>query len=95
MLLNVAQTYIKKDDFEEALEYLSRTLYLDPTHVKALSRKAFVHSEQGQIKVALETADKALKIDADNKELQIQVDELTLAVNSLEESERVQGLSDK
>ena len=35
------QTYIKTNQLDDALEFLARTLYLEPDNVKALSRKAF------------------------------------------------------
>jgi len=44
-LTNVAQAYIKKQQWPDAFEFLNRVLYLEPDHVKALSRKAFVLSE--------------------------------------------------
>lgn len=90
--MNIAQVYIKKIEYDDALEYISRTLYLDPCHVKALSRKAFIHSERGEIDMALEAGERALHIEKDNKELLIQVDELKLAASTLAEASRIKIL---
>ena len=95
ILINIAQVYIKKVDHDEALEYLSRTLYLDPNHVKALSRKAFVLSERGEPLRALELAERALTLEKNNPDLAIQVEELVLAVKSIEDMERIKIISDK
>jgi tetratricopeptide (TPR) repeat protein len=40
-LLNIAQCYIKLSEFEDAIEFLSRVLYLDDTNAKVESR-AFI-----------------------------------------------------
>jgi tetratricopeptide (TPR) repeat protein len=85
---------IKREKYDEATEYISRVLYLDPNHVKALSRQAFLLSESGELKAALMSAEKALSLDAENKELIVQVDELRAAVISKEEEERVKALLD-
>lgn len=85
---------IKRENYDEATEYISRVLYLDPNHVKALSRQAFLLSERGELKSALISAEKALSLDVENKELIVQVDELRAAVISKEEEQRVKALLD-
>jgi len=41
-LLNIAQVHIKVKDWDDAEEFLKRSLQIDPLHVKALSRYTFV-----------------------------------------------------
>eukprot|EP00981_Chlorochromonas_danica_P002153 scaffold428_cov168-Ochromonas_danica.AAC.18 len=76
LLLNIAQVHIKFKAYEDALEFLSRTLYLDGKNVKALSRQAFVFSEQGQIEQALLSLKQALALDPTNADLLAQRREL-------------------
>ena len=44
-----AQAYIKKSEYDDAMEFLARVLYLNGEHIKALSRKAFILGERGDI----------------------------------------------
>eukprot|EP00604_Paraphysomonas_vestita_P001519 CAMPEP_0174822658 /NCGR_PEP_ID=MMETSP1107-20130205/17506_1 /TAXON_ID=36770 /ORGANISM="Paraphysomonas vestita, Strain GFlagA" /LENGTH=277 /DNA_ID=CAMNT_0016042253 /DNA_START=22 /DNA_END=852 /DNA_ORIENTATION=+ len=46
ILTNIAQAHIQLTQYEDALEFLNRALYLDPNCIKALSRKAFIYSEK-------------------------------------------------
>eukprot|EP00605_Chrysophyceae_sp_TOSAG23-4_P001227 GSChrysophyteH1.ASY1.ANO1.1337.1 assembled CDS len=59
-LTNIAQAYIKQKNWDDSLEFLERALYLDFESPKALSRKAFVLSEQGQVSEAVAVAGEAL-----------------------------------
>jgi len=59
-LTNIAQVHIKLNNYDDALEFLSRTLYLDYAHAKALSRRAFIEAEMGNVAVAVTTAREAL-----------------------------------
>jgi len=93
-LINIAQVHIKKVNHDDAMEYISRVLYLDPNHVKALSRQAFLLSERGDLVSALASGEKALGLDADNKELIVQIDEIRAALTSKEEEQRVKALVD-
>jgi hypothetical protein len=79
-LTNIAQVHIKEQHLDDGLEFLSRTLYLEPTHVKALSRKAFVLSTTGREGEALQTAREALKQDPSNNDLISQVRDLEAIV---------------
>ncbi len=69
ILTNIAQANIKLKNYDSALEFLSRTLYLDSRHVKALSRKAFILSERGQQAEADEAISLALSVEPANAEL--------------------------
>ena len=59
-LTNIAQVYIKQNNYDDALEFLSRTLYLDYAHAKALSRRAFIEAAKGDVATAVVTAQEAL-----------------------------------
>ena len=86
------KVFIKQKFLEDADEFINRVLYLDPTHVKALSRKAFIITESGNNpEEALKFALKAQKFDKNSTpDLVAQVEELTAIVSSLKETERVQ-----
>lgn len=92
-LMNIAQVKIKLNELEDAIEFLSRVLYLDENHVKALSRKAFVLSERGDYKNALVSVEKALAVDNTNKDLLVQVEDIRGVINSSEEADRVKKIS--
>ena len=92
-LMNIAQVKIKLQKFDDAMEFLSRVLYLDEDHVKALSRKAFILSEQGDFKNALPLVERAISLDNTNKDLRIQMEEIRNIIKSSEEAERVKKLS--
>ena len=46
--------YLKQKDWDDAEEFVQRTLRVDPKNVKALSRRAFVLCETGRAEQALE-----------------------------------------
>ena len=48
------QVYLKQKKWEDAEEFVQRTLRVDPKNVKALSRRAFVLCETGRAEQALE-----------------------------------------
>lgn len=78
LLLNIAQAQLKLKDYEEGLEFLNRTLYLDAGNVKALSRHAFVLAEQGNTAEALVSINKALQLEPQNAELVAQHREISI-----------------
>lgn len=80
-LLNIAQCHLKLNNYEDGHEFLSRTLYLDPKNIKALSRLAFVLAEEGLHSNALETINKALLLDPMNPELITQQREIHVIHN--------------
>jgi len=47
-LTNIAQVYIKLKSYDDALEFLNRSLFVDEKNVKSLSRKCFILSELGK-----------------------------------------------
>lgn len=84
-LLNVAQVYIKQKKYDEALEFLTRTLYLNEKQPKALCRKAHVYNELNDIPSAYECVSAAYKLEPTNNEIMIQYDELKSKFEDLEE----------
>lgn len=92
-LMNIAQVKIKLNEYDDAMEFLSRVLYLDENHIKALSRKAHVLSERGDYKEALPLVEKAFSLDSSNKDLCIQLEDISSIIKSSEEAERVKKLS--
>lgn len=91
-LINIAQVHIATKNFEDAVDFLDRTLKLDVNHVKALSRKAFVLSETGNPKEALVLVSKAIKLDSKNQDLIVQHRDLHIIVKELEEEESLRKL---
>lgn len=65
-------------DYEDGLEFLKRTLYLDAANVKALSRRAFVLAEQGETAEALISITQALQLEPQNDELLAQHREISI-----------------
>lgn len=63
-LTNIAQVHIKLGQLDDALDFLGRTLALEPAHVKALSRQAFVLGQQKHFETALKSIAKAIKHDS-------------------------------
>jgi len=47
-LTNIAQVHIKLKAYDDALEFLNRSIYVDGKNVKSLSRKCFVLTELGR-----------------------------------------------
>jgi len=47
-LTNIAQVYIKLKSYDDAIEFLNRSLFVDDKNVKSLSRKCFVLCELGK-----------------------------------------------
>jgi tetratricopeptide (TPR) repeat protein len=91
-LTNIAQVHIKQENNEDALEFLSRTLYIEPNHVKALSRKAHVLSITGQAEEALTTARQALKLEPTTADLVAQVRDLEAVVKESQDEAALRKL---
>mgnify|MGYP003385976936 FL=1 len=70
-LLNIAQVYIKQTKYEYAIEFLTRTLYLNNNQPKALCRKAYVYNELNNINNAYECVSKAYQLEPLNNEITI------------------------
>lgn len=72
------QAQIKLKEYEDALEFLKRTLYLDERNVKALSRQCFVLMERGDSEGALVSINQALAIEPQNADLLAQHREVSI-----------------
>ena len=83
-LTNIAQVYIKLNQYDDAQEFLSRTLYLDYEHAKALSRRAFIEAERGDVATALLSAKEALSCIKKEKPPSKEEVDLTTQVRDLE-----------
>mmetsp|Transcript_18858 Transcript_18858/g.31477 ORF Transcript_18858/g.31477 Transcript_18858/m.31477 type:complete len:928 (+) Transcript_18858:73-2856(+) len=83
ILTNVAQAYIKLQEYDDALEFLERAIALDPKCIKAYSRKAFILSEciPNRLEESVQWAEKAYMLDEGhtNKEVTVQYNELKLS----------------
>lgn len=55
-------------DFPSALRDTDKCLEIDPTFVKALSRKGNIHFGLKEFHKALETFEKGLKLEPENKD---------------------------
>lgn len=88
-LMNIGQVYIKQKEHGDAEEFLSRVLYLDPSHVKGLSRKAFILSERWDLDGAMDALDMALKTTsgATNEDLIAQMEDLRLLQREQQQEE--------
>ncbi|KDO31337.1 hypothetical protein SPRG_03954 [Saprolegnia parasitica CBS 223.65] len=69
ILTNVAQTYLRLECLDDALEFCTRALYVAPTHMKALSRKAAVLHRLQDLPGAAAVMKEATRLHPDNKDL--------------------------
>lgn len=69
MLANIAQSYLRLGQYDDCVEFCSRALFIDPNHVKALSRRATVWHRQKKLKKAAEDMWKALVLDPENPDV--------------------------
>jgi tetratricopeptide (TPR) repeat protein len=69
VLSNMAQCYIKLKQYDDAIEFCSRAIFLKPTWVKAYSRRALAKRRKKMYKEAIEDLDAGLKIEPENESL--------------------------
>lgn len=69
-------------------------MYVEDNNVKALSRKAFILSEQGNYGDALDTINVALKFDPKNVELITQQKEIAVMKEEKQSEQRLQQLKE-
>jgi tetratricopeptide (TPR) repeat protein len=66
ILTNIAQAYIKLNDYDEATEYCNRALFLDEQNVKALSRRSLCFKKKNDYINALKDLETAQTIEPGN-----------------------------
>lgn len=92
ILINIAQSYLKLGNYDDAEEFLNRTLFLKPNHVKALSRQAFLFEKTNRPEEALKAAKRASEVEPDNSEVRLQVLEYEALVHELKDSRVIADL---
>ena len=88
-LTNIAQVFIKQEEYDDAEEFLKRVLYLDPKNVKGLSRMATVLCAVNRFKEALSMCERALRWDESNNDVIKQHGEVAAIVEEIIQTERV------
>ncbi|OQR98426.1 hypothetical protein ACHHYP_08588 [Achlya hypogyna] len=69
ILTNLAQTFLRQELLADALEFCERALFVAPTHLKALSRKAAVLHKQRDLAGAAAVIEEAARLHPTNKDL--------------------------
>lgn len=85
VLSNMAQCHIKLKNYDDAIEYCTRALFLKPTWVKAYSRRALAKRRKKMYQEALDDLDEGLKVEPENELLKKE------RVKLMEEWEEVKG----
>lgn len=91
-LTNIAQVFIKINELDDAQDFLGRAVSIDPDHVKAHSRLAFVMGEKCQFRDALQHAQKALKNDPTNADLIEQQRELEIMAREADQESELRNM---
>ncbi|RHY35016.1 hypothetical protein DYB32_000509 [Aphanomyces invadans] len=63
ILTNIAQVHLRLHATDDALEFCNRALFVAPTHIKALSRKAAILHGRGNLQEAYDLVRKAVDLD--------------------------------
>jgi tetratricopeptide (TPR) repeat protein len=69
VLSNIAQCHIKLKQYDDAVEFCTRALYLNPKWVKAYSRRALARRRTQNYEEALKDYDKGLSYEPENESL--------------------------
>lgn len=83
VLTNLAQCHLRLDNLDDAVEFSSRALFVDPSHVKALSRRAAAWHLQKRWKDAALDMEKALELEPGNQDV---VEQHSIIVGDYEDS---------
>lgn len=83
VLTNLAQTHLRMSNLDEAIEFSSRALFVNPAHVKALSRRAAAWHLQKRWKDAALDMKKALQLEPGNQDV---VEQHSIIVGDYEDS---------
>lgn len=82
-LTNLAQTHLRMSNLDDAIEFSSRALFVNPVHVKALSRRAAAWHLQKRWKDAALDMEKALQLEPGNQDV---VEQHSIIVGDYEDS---------
>lgn len=90
VLANLAQCYLRLQDLDDAVEFSTRALFIDPDHVKALSRRAAARHLQQQWREAADDMERALKLEPTNEDV---VEQHSIIVGDYDDSVTQQQLN--
>lgn len=62
ILTNIAQCYLRQKQYDDAIEFCTRCLFVSQNYTKALSRRAMAYRKQGRLEKALEDLKQARAI---------------------------------
>eukprot|EP00117_Sycon_ciliatum_P037588 scpid77170/ scgid28086/ Peptidyl-prolyl cis-trans isomerase FKBP8; 38 kDa FK506-binding protein; FK506-binding protein 8; FKBPR38; Rotamase len=85
---NVAQAYIKLQQWTEALDACQRALKIEPDNVKALYRAAKVHEEKKNFTECIKVLAKANTVDPSNKTVSTMLNDIRQRHNAQREKEK-------
>ncbi|CCI43580.1 unnamed protein product [Albugo candida] len=69
ILFNVALCHFRLDQMDDSIEFSSRAIFIDPQHVKALSRRAAAKYKQNRLQEAVDDLKIAVRIEKSNPDL--------------------------
>lgn len=69
VLTNIAQCLLRSEFLDDSVEFSTRALFVDPDHVKALSRRAAVWHIQKKWQQAAQDMERAVLLDPENEDL--------------------------
>lgn len=90
VLANLAQCYLRLDQLDDCIEFCTRTLYVDPHHVKALSRRAAAWHKQQKLAEAAQDMQRALALDRENADI---IEQHSIIVGDYEDAETTTRLA--
>lgn len=83
VLTNISQCYLRQNAVEDSIEFSTRALYVEPTHVKALSRRAAAYHQQQNLEKAAADMKQALASDPENMDV---IEQHSIIVGEFEDS---------
>ena len=91
VLTNIAQCHLRLKQYEDCLEYCNRALYVDPSNIKALSRRAKVRrvSKPPDFDEAIKDLSAAVAIAPDNTALRRELEATKVAMRAAKDEEKI------
>lgn len=83
VLTNISQSYLRQNALEDSIEFSTRALYVEPKHVKALSRRAAAYHQQQNLEKAATDMKQALASDPENLDI---IEQHSIIVGEYEDS---------